>query len=87
MEELLESDEALEEELVDRQRLLSPCALRLCRRWGSTSGGGEHLASAMGSGVASSSEDLLDSSLGLDAASGAPSHSGSGSLEVSQRCW
>ena len=40
MEELLESDEEPEEERVDRRRLLSPCALRLRRRLGSTSGRG-----------------------------------------------
>ena len=79
--------------MVDRRRLFSPCALRLRRRRGSTSGGGElsgggeRSVSAMGLGVASSSEDLLDSSLDSDAASGASSRSGSGSLEVSRRYW
>ena len=93
MEELLESDEALEEELVDQLRLLSPCALHLRGCWVSTSGGGEcsgggeRSASAMGSGVAFSFENLLDSLLDSDAATGASSRSGSGSLEVSRRCW
>ena len=60
VEELLESDEEPEEELVDRRRLLSPCALRLRRRLGSTSGGGGGSASTSGSVVAPSLEDSLE---------------------------
>ena len=62
MEELLESDEEPEEELVDRRRLLSPCALRLRRCLGSTSGGGGGSTSTSGSVVALSLEDSLESS-------------------------
>ena len=85
MEELLESDEEPEEELVDRRRLLSQCALRLRRRLGSTSGGGGGSASTLGSVVAPSLEDSLESS-DLGVASGTSSRSGSVSLEGSRRC-
>ena len=63
MDELLESDEEPKEELVDRRRLLSPCALRLRRRLGSTTGGDGGSASTSGSvNVAPSLEDSLECS-------------------------
>ena len=80
VEELLESDEEPEEELVDRRRLLSPCALHLRRRLGPTSGGGGGSASMLGSVVAPPLEDSLESS-DSGVASGTSSRSGSVSLE------